>query len=173
VRPANFVFADEDRRVVKLTGFGSAMPVTSKRCVGGEPYYQPVEEWLKRDNDSQLADVWALGVTFCECLQGDLPWKLGASPEELFQQIQACAAEVACDDRRIVELIRQMITPEARRLSTAQLCRQYVVWAQLPDERAGESPKRRRVSTAVEGRRGAGRARSRGRVPALVFGVAD
>lgn len=76
IKPSNFLFDKHWR--VKLIDFGISMNVERgskiKEFNGSRPFFPP-EIVNRRAHDPYAADIWALGVTFYNLLNGFLPFK--------------------------------------------------------------------------------------------------
>jgi serine/threonine-protein kinase ULK/ATG1 len=121
VKPSNMLFADRERRVLRLADFGCIGRAGTARSAAGTWAYQAPEIWAGVVYDSQKADVFALGVTFCRMLSGRLPWRDAPTTAELRGRIMACDADLSCADPRILGMLRRMIAPESVRVTVASL----------------------------------------------------
>ena len=82
--------------------------------------------------DPRLADIWSLCSTMVCMLQGGLPWT-AITKEGQFRQITNCEASIECRDTALNTLLRRMITPEERRITSSELMRQGAIFAEDPE----------------------------------------
>jgi serine/threonine protein kinase len=69
IKPENILFQGND---FFLTDFGIAKPIDTARTVVGTEWYMAPEFWLNRGQTSKV-DIYALGITYLECLKKDFP----------------------------------------------------------------------------------------------------
>jgi serine/threonine protein kinase len=127
VKPGKVLFADEERRVVRLADSGCARSASpSRRRVGTLAYLAP-EVLVAPEYDLRRADIWSLGVLFAVMMQGVLPWTAGDDDAMMERQIIQCEAEVFCPDDGLARLIERMISPLPQRLTMEELLR-WPIW---------------------------------------------
>jgi serine/threonine protein kinase len=122
VKPENVLLADGAGSVAKLSDFGMACREAPTRAVVGTPLFWSPEIWSGHRHDPQLADVWALGVTFAYMLQGSLPFT-GKTEVELRDQVINGDIKFNCADGELESLTRRMLLPEGRRIGMRELRR--------------------------------------------------
>jgi serine/threonine-protein kinase len=67
----------------------------------GTPLYMPPEQWQGAPDLDERADIWAIGVTLCELVTGQVPFKGGSA-------IQIYSAIMAGQPRRLRERFPQL-----------------------------------------------------------------
>jgi serine/threonine-protein kinase ULK/ATG1 len=122
VKPQNVLLADAAGSVAKLSDFGMTCPGGPTREIVGTPLFWSPEIWSGHRHDPQLADVWALGVSFVYMLQGSLPFT-GQTDVELRDRVINGEMRFTCADREIEALARRMLLPEGRRIRMKELRR--------------------------------------------------
>ncbi len=84
IKPANILICQD---TIKLTDFGLATKTSyDKDDIVGSPVYKAPETHDNPDNDSELSDIWSLGITIFELASSKLPFA-GSNLDELQRNI--------------------------------------------------------------------------------------
>jgi serine/threonine protein kinase len=157
LRPENILFDGQERP--HLTDARVQVPVIERPAgtfMRSWQYYAP--EQLAGEPAGPGADIYALGLIFCEMLTGQEPAPAGAAsaptPEQLVRNLPAAAPD------RLRDLILRMLSarPEDRKAATVDL--DYILLKALHDERSPMKDPRRMTSLTNTRNRVGGRVRS-------------
>ncbi|KAI9208356.1 kinase-like domain-containing protein [Polychytrium aggregatum] len=91
LKPENLLL-DDDGKILKITDFGVSevfktpfgKPTKAKGLCGSGPYIAP-EEHTDPEYDSQLVDIWAMGIIFYIMVNNAIPWRSAEETDARFK----------------------------------------------------------------------------------------
>ncbi|KAI8903575.1 kinase-like domain-containing protein [Gorgonomyces haynaldii] len=132
LKPENLLL-DKTHRILKITDFGVSevfkTPFATKckklcGVAGSGPYIAP-EEFTKEEYDSELVDVWSIGVIFYVMLANSIPWKSAEASDPRYKIYLDSVSHFSLFEKYsapIKNLLYQMLKPyPGERIKPAQI----------------------------------------------------